>query len=310
MSPFFTVVIPTYNHSHFLHHALTSVVKQSFSDWECIVIDNHSSDDTKMVVSRFGDPRIRLICIKNEGVIAKSRNLGIACSTGMWIAFLDSDDRWYETRLERIYNEICIRPEVDVVSTDEFVVDLVTGAKSVLRYGPFEDDFYQIMLQHGNRLSTSATVIDRNFLRENGLAFREHERFITAEDYDLWLLLAFAQARFTFLRCIEGEYSIHGTNNSANIARHFSSVRAVLGDHVLNIQTFTTNKHCLECRIFARVTLAEARAHLRRGDYLSGLVLVARSMFRHPIFIIFNFWVRKRQRRILKYEEAFFTCGK
>jgi len=310
MSPIFTVVMPTYNHSHFLQHALASVVKQTFIDWECIVIDNHSSDDTKMVVSRFEDPRIRLLCIKNKGVIAKSRNLGIACSNGQWIAFLDSDDRWYETRLERVYNEICARPEVDVVSTDEFVVNFLTGVKSVLRYGPFENDFYRIMLQDGNRLSTSATVIKRNFLRETGLAFREDERFITAEDYDFWLLLAFAKARFTFLRWIEGEYSIHGTNNSANIARHFSSVRAVLGDHVLNIQTFATNNRCLEYRISARITLAEARARLGSGDYLSGLFLVARSMFRHPIFTIANFWARKRRRRILQYEEVRFKFDK
>lgn len=300
MSPFFTVVIPTYNHAHFLLHALASVVKQTFSDWECIVIDNHSSDDTKKVVSRFEDPRIRLIGINNKGVIAKSRNLGIASSNGQWIAFLDSDDRWYEARLERIYNEICARPDVDVVSTDEFVVDLLTGAKSALRYGPFEDDFYRIMLQEGNRLSTSATVLSRTFLRETGLAFREEEEFITAEDYDLWLRLAFAQARFKFLRWIEGEYSIHGTNNSANIARHFSSIRAVLGDHVANIQSFATNKQILWCRISARVTLAEAKARLGSGDYLHGLVLIVKSMIRHPLFIIANFWAWQRRKRILQ----------
>jgi glycosyltransferase involved in cell wall biosynthesis len=304
MSPFFTIVIPTYNHAHFLLYALGSVVKQTFSNWECLVIDNHSSDDTKTVVSRFGDHRIRLLSVNNEGVIAKSRNLGMANSIGQWVAFLDSDDLWYETRLECIYNEICAQPDVDVVSTDELVVDLLTGSKSVLRYGPFEYDFYRIMLLEGNRLSTSATVLNLTFLSENGLAFREDERFITAEDYDLWLRLAFAQARFTFLRRIEGEYLIHGTNSSANIVRHFSSVRAVLGDHVHNIQTFDTNRQSLWYRISARVTLAEAKARLGSGDYSRGLVLVARSMLRHPLFIIANLWARQRRRRILKYDDA------
>lgn len=302
MSPFFTIVIPTYNHADFLKCALSSVVEQTFRDWECIVIDNHSEDKTNIVIESFNDSRIHLHRIHNKGIIAKSRNLGISKAKGQWIAFLDSDDRWYQTRLEYIHNYIKTYPDCDVISTDEFVVDLSTGSTSILRYGPYEDDFYRIMLLQGNRLSTSATVLNKKFLSNNGLIFRENEEFITAEDYDLWLRVAYAHAKFMFLRCIAGEYSIHRENSSGNLDRHFASLHAVLDDHVRNIQYFTENKQALWYKISGRITLAEAKARLKSGEYLKGLNLICKSMVRHPVSSIVSFIDRKRRNRALNHQ--------
>jgi glycosyltransferase involved in cell wall biosynthesis len=95
-----SVVIPTYNHAHFLGQTLRSVIDQTYTCWEAIVVDNHSSDNTDAVVASLGDPRIQLFKIHNQGVIAASRNMGIRHARGEWVAFLDSDDWWSSRKLE------------------------------------------------------------------------------------------------------------------------------------------------------------------------------------------------------------------
>ena len=84
--------------------ALESVINQTFKNWEAIVIDNNSTDDTNKVVNEINDPRVKYLKINNNGVIARSRNLGIKFAKGDWIAFLDSDDWWSKEKLEICLN--------------------------------------------------------------------------------------------------------------------------------------------------------------------------------------------------------------
>jgi len=93
-TPVVSIVIPTYNHEHFLKKCLQSVVDQTFTNWEAIVVNNFSEDNTIAVVNSFHDPRIHLVNFKNNGIIAASRNKGIKLSRADLIAFLDSDDIW------------------------------------------------------------------------------------------------------------------------------------------------------------------------------------------------------------------------
>ena len=95
MNPLVSVVIPTYNHAYLLKDALHSVICQTYTNIEIIVIDNNSVDDTEEVVLSFLDPRIIFKKINNNGIIAASRNMGILIAKGDYIAFLDSDDIWH-----------------------------------------------------------------------------------------------------------------------------------------------------------------------------------------------------------------------
>ena len=106
MIPYFSVIIPNYNNEMFLHRCIGSVVKQSFKNWELLLIDNNSEDNSKKVINAFGDNRIKIFDINNKGVIAKSRNLGIKLSKSEWLCFLDSDDWWETNKLQIIYNNI------------------------------------------------------------------------------------------------------------------------------------------------------------------------------------------------------------
>ena len=82
-----SVVIPTYNHTKFLNKALNSLIKQTYDNWEAIVVDNNSIDNTTNIVKKFNDKRIKYFKFSNNGIIAKSRNFGIKKSRGKWIAF-------------------------------------------------------------------------------------------------------------------------------------------------------------------------------------------------------------------------------
>ena len=98
--PIVSIVIPTYNHAKFISKALKSVIDQTYKNWEAIIIDNESIDETYKLINNFNDQRIKYFKIANDGVIAKSRNLGINEAKGEWIAFLDSDDWWTKDKLE------------------------------------------------------------------------------------------------------------------------------------------------------------------------------------------------------------------
>ena len=105
LNPFFSVVIPSYNQGRYLKKALDSVFNQTFKNFEVILIDNNSTDNTKKIIKAF-KKKIIYKKIKNLGVIAKSRNKGISISRGKWIAFLDSDDYWEKNKLKSIYKKI------------------------------------------------------------------------------------------------------------------------------------------------------------------------------------------------------------
>src|SRR3990172_4396851 len=99
--PVVSVIVPCYNHGHFLAEALESVLAQSWQLWECIVVDDGSTDDTRQVVEAFVqiDTRFQYLHQSNQGLSA-ARNAGIAVCKGSYIQFLDADDMLEEKKLE------------------------------------------------------------------------------------------------------------------------------------------------------------------------------------------------------------------
>ena len=159
--PFFSIVIPTYNQSNYLETALTSVFEQKFKNYEVIVVDNYSKDETYKVIKNF-KKKIIYKKIRNNGVIAKSRNLGIKLSKGKWIAFLDSDDYWTADKLEKNF-QIINSKDCDVVCNSEWIINSERKTKKVWCYGPYTKDFYKKLLKFGSRNSTSASIVKKKF---------------------------------------------------------------------------------------------------------------------------------------------------
>ena len=99
-NPKVSVIIPTYNRADLLPRAVNSVLSQTFSDYEIIIVDDHSPDNTQDVIAAFTDPRIRSIRHRTNRRQSAAINTGIANAMGEYIAFLDDDDEWLPNKLE------------------------------------------------------------------------------------------------------------------------------------------------------------------------------------------------------------------
>ena len=114
--PFFTIIIPTYNRAHIIKRPIDSIISQSFDDWELIIVDDGSTDDTKAVVDTYRDSRIKYVWQENQERSA-ARNHGISLAKGEWICFQDSDDEYLPEHLRILHDGIIQFPEYRVFRT-------------------------------------------------------------------------------------------------------------------------------------------------------------------------------------------------
>ena len=226
-SPLVSIVIPTYNHAPMLQRALATVVEQTYQNWNAIVVNNFSTDNTLEVVAAFNDPRIQCVNFRNNGVIGASRNEGIALATGKYVAFLDSDDTWFPTKLEKCVE--ILESGSDLVCHAEYWID-ESGKSRLVAYGPSEAATHHNLIYKGNRISTSATVVRAALLKEVH-GFDVAPELISTEDYDLWIRLAAKSDKFAFISEPLGEYHRHDNNVSANIEKHLAAELALLAKH-------------------------------------------------------------------------------
>ena len=226
-SPLVSIVIPTYNHAPMLQRALATVVDQTYQNWNAIVVNNFSTDNTLEVVAAFNDPRIQCVNFRNNGVIGASRNEGIALATGKYVAFLDSDDTWFTTKLEKCVE--ILESGSDLVCHAEYWID-ESGKSRLVAYGPSEAATHHNLIYKGNRISTSATVVRTALLKEVH-GFDVSPELISTEDYDLWIRLAAKSDKFAFISEPLGEYHRHDNNVSANIEKHLAAELALLEKH-------------------------------------------------------------------------------
>jgi len=121
-TPFISVVIPTYNSAEYITPTLESVFSQTYDNYEVIISDDGSSDNTNQIVNnifvRFPDRATKLLANKHFGAGA-SRNIGIKAASGEWIAFLDSDDLWSDSKLWKVADYINNNENVDLVCHSE-----------------------------------------------------------------------------------------------------------------------------------------------------------------------------------------------
>ena len=214
MSACVSVVVPTYNRARDLRRALRSVVSQSWKHWEILIVDNHSQDDTARVVEEFREERMRLLSVHNHGVIAVSRNCGIAHASGEYVAFLDSDDWWLPEKLERCVREL--DAGADVVYHDLYLARSASNRPRLRRAAtrPLRPPVLADLLERGNALVNSGVVVRRSALLATG-GLSEDPRVVSWEDYECWLRLARVTQRFHRIGAALGFYWAGGGNLTA-----------------------------------------------------------------------------------------------
>jgi teichuronic acid biosynthesis glycosyltransferase TuaG len=276
-NPSISIVIPTYNHANFLRIALDSVQAQTFDNWEVIVVNNFSEDETVNIVESYDDPRIRLVDFANHGVIAASRNHGLSHTQAPFVAFLDSDDFWYPTKLTRCMEKLA--KGYDLVCHAEVWAG-PGERRRIVQYGPESRGTYEGLLLDGNCISTSAVVVSREWLERVG-GFSVQPEFVTAEDYELWLKLACNGAKIGFVDEVLGQYLIHEGNQSRVALRNMQAVTAVFEHHRSGLE----GKRMSASRIRRREALilySGARALQDSGQCLKAWKYFFRAVFRYP----------------------------
>ncbi|MBI4494288.1 MAG: glycosyltransferase [Chloroflexi bacterium] len=190
--PTISVVIPTYNRAKYLVQAVESVLGQTFRDFELIVVDDGSTDDTAHVLAPYAD-RLSYVYQRNRREGA-ARNTGIRLARGDYVAFLDSDDLWLPGKLAQDLAAFQAAPDSGLVySAAEFVADDGSVLRRRLPH-PEGDVFARLALENFIPLSTA--TVRRACLREAG-GFREDPDLSGTYDWELWVRLA-ARYRFAY----------------------------------------------------------------------------------------------------------------
>lgn len=221
--PTISVIIPTYNYARFLPESVGSVLAQTFRDFEVVVVDDGSTDNTADVVGGLAtDPRVRYLRQENQGDAA-ARNRGVRNSSGRYLAFLDSDDLWLPAKLARQFDVMESRPGVSVVHTAlQLLREEPNGRQT---RGPrvrpprqqeatlYEDQLYRNMIT-----SSHSTALVRREALEGVGGFDATVPFFC--DHDLWRRMAERHA-FHCLDEVLVTIRKHGRNVSSQVERMF-----------------------------------------------------------------------------------------
>jgi len=180
-----SVIIPTYNRKKYIKRAIDSVIRQSYKPFEIIVIDDGSTDGTyELIKQSYLSSQISLKKQKNNGV-SSARNKGIKLASGDWIAFLDSDDEWFENKLELQVREIK-KSKTFICHTNEIWIRNGIRVNQMKKHQKYGGAIFKKCLDMC-RISPSSVMIHRRIFDEIGLF---DEGLIICEDYDLWLRIS------------------------------------------------------------------------------------------------------------------------
>lgn len=211
--PEVSVIIPTYNSAHFLPAAVDSVLAQTFRDFEVLVIDDGSTDETAKVMHRYGDP-VRDIRQANGGV-AVARNRGIAMARGRFVAFLDADDHWHPNKLEHQLAALAgHRGRYQACFTAYHLVSRNPVPLGVHRAQAIGKTL-NALLTRGNVVGTPSTVLVERSLFQTAGAF--DPKLSQCADWDMWVRLA-KQTEFLYIDEPLVYYRQHEGNMSRNVS--------------------------------------------------------------------------------------------
>ena len=251
--PKVSVVIPTHNRASFLRSAIQSVLNQTFQDFEIIVVDDASEDETPEVIQSFTDPRIQYVrheTNKGQGV---TRNNGMSRVSGEYVAFLDDDDEWLPQKLEQQVSLLDSTPaRVGLVYTGFRKTDALTKQVIAEVIPEKRGDLFDQMAIN-NWIGTCSTVVVRSSVFEKAGLF--DEGLASGADYDMWLRIS---KEFAIEYICEHlvRYTVHDNRISTNFEAQIRGIERQLEK-------------------YAPVFVADAKSYSRRY-FFRGVLLLQR----------------------------------
>ena len=260
-----SVITPTFNRADFLPAAISSVLAQTYEDFELIVVDDGSVDDTCAVIKPFlDDKRVRYFYQENQGQ-SVARNYTLAQSSGEFIAFLDSDDLWCPDKLEKQLRAYGANPGVDIVHGDEVLINEQGEVISRKNMGRCSGCITRQLLADNSVSITTALVKRRCFDEMGGF----DTSVGVADDYELWLRFS-ARYRFHYEPGIVVSYRVMEAQISSDKRRRFAANEMIItnfleqyGDGVSrqDVRWGLSRFYCRKARYYAGINEKQIAVH-------------------------------------------------
>jgi len=231
--PLVTVITPLFNAQDFIGETIESVLDQTYQNWEMIIVDDCSTDNSRDIVKKYEakESRIKLIELeKNFGGPARPRNVGLDISKGDYLAFLDADDVWLKNKLQVQINEMLVN-NLDFTSTDSKFIDdnsidtIINKHKIIIFFKKIKRKATLSDVIKGSFISTSSAIVSKNFISK----FDENKDFIGVEDMYLWMkILNEKNVRYKYIRDKLIKYRVSSTSLSERGVNQKQAIKANL----------------------------------------------------------------------------------
>ena len=215
MHPLVSVITPTFNSERYIRETANSVIKQSFSNWEWLVVDDHSTDLTRKILTELADmdSRIKpLFLSKNYGGPAKPRNVGLENAKGQYICFLDSDDIWLENKIKKQLETI---NEADAICSNFSIINkdskIVKNINPIFSKYLFKTELYKQLIWYFNPININTSMIKNN----TNIRFNENKEFAAIEDWIFWTDYVRDNKKFIYIEDILIKYRVHEDSMSS-----------------------------------------------------------------------------------------------
>ncbi len=302
-----SVVIPCYNYGHLLHDTLNSVLAQTYQYWECLIVDDGSTDTTRELTEKYIklDSRFKYVYQHNKG-LAAARNTGLKLSKGQYIQLLDADDILPLRKVETHVTLLANRPEVDLVYGPVYVfqkdISAIPAAREVILQPPSSGagDHIIISLLEDNLFLVHCTLFRSSIIQEIGFF---DEEMITCEDWNFWFRCALRGKHFLFVDDDSSKVYVrsHGSNMSGNRKNmwigkvYFQRKASQLIDS--NKAQITSYKK-IKGRNIQLLHVTNTRLELVYGNLFLGLVGIVKTIyFTGDFFYTLRdslYWIRER----------------
>jgi len=231
--PLVTVITPLFNAQDFIGETIESVLDQTYQNWEMIIVDDCSTDNSRDIVKKYEakESRIKLIELeKNFGGPARPRNVGLDISKGDYLAFLDADDVWLKNKLQVQINEMLVN-NLDFTSTDSKFIDdnsidtIINKHKIIIFFKKIKRKATLSDVIKGSFISTSSAIVSKNFISK----FDENKDFIGVEDMYLWMkILNKKNVRYKYIRDKLIKYRVSSASLSERGVNQKQAIKANL----------------------------------------------------------------------------------
>ncbi len=292
LSPKVSVILPAYNAMDFLPQAVSSVLAQTFADFELIIINDGSSDNIESWAHSLHDRRIKFVSQINSGP-ASARNNGLRNALGDYIAFIDADDIWVATKLEKQVNLLAENPEMGLVYSWISLIDEAGKRQGKLRKNSVRGNVWLDLTVH-NIVECGSVALVRGECFEAVGGFDERQAIAGSEDWDMWLRIA-AHYGFGLIEEPLVNYRCHTNNLSSHwrqMAKSFELVLQKAFDTApVYLQAYKNRSYG-----FAKLRTAWKALQHSEGDYKDAIAMEKEAIACYPAI--------KRTREYLKFKSA------